>query len=214
MSLATSSLRTMSLGTIVPRDNCSTRQLFLSTIVPLDNCSSQQLILRSFTKRTVLRMTKIKGTEERRLLQMIIHIIRPPLCSFVPLQMIICKEGGSQGDQNQGDEGDGVVANDHPENPPFLCKWSFAKRIVLQMANIKIKGMEEHRMSQMTIWIISPPPCSSVKRVICKEDGPPDDQQCFGRMGLNFAPDLLLVWRIQYKISAQTDQMLELIRAK
>ena len=91
-------------------------------------------------------MTKIKGTVEHGLLQMIIHMIRPPLCScsFVPLQMIICKEDGSQDDQNQGD---GVVENDHPENPPFLCKWSFAKRTVLQMA--KIKGMEEHGLLQM-----------------------------------------------------------------
>ena len=108
-------------------------------------------------------MTKIKGTVEHGLLQMIIHMIWPPLCSFVFLQMIICKEDGSQDDQNQGD---GVVENDHPENPPFLCKWSFAKRTVLQMA--KIKGMEEHGLLQMTIWMIRPP-------------------------GLKFAPDLPLI---------------------
>ena len=123
-------------------------------------------------------MTKIKGTEEHGLLQMIIHMIWPPLssCSFVPLQMIICKEDGSQDDQNQGDGGDGDVANDHPEDPPFLCKWSFAKRTVLQMA--KIKGMEEHGLLQMTIWVIRPPLCSSIplQMVICKEGGPPDDQ--------------------------------------
>ena len=30
----------------------------------------------------------------------------------------------------------------------------------------------------------------------CKEDGPPDDQHFFDRMGLKFASDLPLVWRI------------------
>ena len=59
-------------------------------------------------------MTKIKGTEEHGLLQMIIRMIRLP---------------------------------------PFLCKWSFAKRTVLQMT--KIKGTtEEHGLVQMTIWMI------------------------------------------------------------
>ena len=63
------------------------------------------------------RMTKIRGTEEHGLLQIIIRMIRPPL---------------------------------------FLCKWSFAKRTVLQMT--KIKGMEEHGLLQMTICMIRPPP--------------------------------------------------------
>ena len=62
-------------------------------------------------------MTKIKGTEEKELLQMIIQMIRPPLCSSVPLQMVICKEDSSSYDQNQGDGGEGIVANDHPEDP-------------------------------------------------------------------------------------------------
>ena len=91
--------------------------------------------------------------------------------------------------------------------PPFLCKWSFAKRTVLRMT--KIKGMDKHGMLQMTIWMIRPPSCSSVllQMVICKEDGPLDDQQFFGRMGLKFAPDLPPSMEDpQYKISAQTDQ--------
>merc|ERR1712004_847250 len=60
--------------------------------------------------------------------------------------------------------------------PPFLCKWSFANRTVLQMT--KIKGTEEHGLLQMTIWMIRPPPASSVplQMVICKEDCPPNDQ--------------------------------------
>ena len=94
--------------------------------------------------------------------------------------------------------------------PPFLCKWSFAKRTVLQMANIK--WMEEHGLLQMTIWMIRPPPCSSVplQMVICKEDGPPDDQYFFGPMGLKFAPDLPLVWRIQnFSSNGPTVQELE-----
>ena len=152
VSLATSSQGTMSLGTMslrtivprynvprnnVPHDNCSSRQLFngiifLATIIP------PFLYKWSFAKRTVVRMTKIKGTENHRLLQMIIRMIRPP---------------------------------------PFLWKWSFAKRTILQIT--KIKGMEEHRLLQMTILMIWPPPCSSapLQMVICKEDGPPDDQK-------------------------------------
>ena len=62
-------------------------------------------------------MTKIKGSEEHGLLQIIIWMIRPPPCSSVPLQMVICKEDGSPDDENQGDRGAGIVANDHPEDP-------------------------------------------------------------------------------------------------
>ena len=76
-------------------------------------------------------MTKIKGTEEQKLLQMITQRIRPP---------------------------------------PFFCKWSFAKRTVLQI--IKVKGIEEYGLLQMIIWMIRSPPCSSVplQMVICNED--------------------------------------------
>ena len=82
-------------------------------------------------------MTKIKGTEEKELLQMIIQMIRPPLCSSVPLQMVICKEDGSPYDQNQGDGGEGIVANDHSEDlASSVLLRSFAKRTVLRMTNI------------------------------------------------------------------------------
>ena len=64
----------------------------------------------------------MKGTEEQGLLQMIIRMIRPPLCSSDPLQM-----DGSPDDQNQ--RGAEIVANDHPEDPAssvplqmFVCK--------------------------------------------------------------------------------------------
>ena len=62
-------------------------------------------------------MTKIKGAEEHGLLQMIIQMIQPPLCYFIPLQMIICKKDDSPDDQNQGDGGAGIVANDQPDDP-------------------------------------------------------------------------------------------------
>ena len=62
-------------------------------------------------------MTKIKGTEEHGLLQMIIQMIQPPLCAYVPLQMVIYKKDSSPDDQNQGDGGAGIVANDHSEDP-------------------------------------------------------------------------------------------------
>ena len=62
-------------------------------------------------------MAKIKGTEEHGLLQIIIWMIRPPPCSSIPLQIFICKEEGSLDDQNQGDGGAGIVANDHLDDP-------------------------------------------------------------------------------------------------
>ena len=42
------------------------------------------MIIRTIAMRTVLRMTKSKGTEEQELLQMIIRMIRPPpfLCKW------------------------------------------------------------------------------------------------------------------------------------
>ena len=57
--------------------NCSSRQLFngiifLATIIP------PFLYKSSFANRAVVQMTKIKGTEDHRLLQMIIRMIRPP----------------------------------------------------------------------------------------------------------------------------------------
>ena len=84
---------------------------------------------------------------------------------------------------------------------PVISNW---KRLIIFLGDFsvlqktKIEGMEEHGLLQMTIWMIRPPLCSSVplQMVICKEDGPPDDQHFFGRMGLKFAPDLPLVWRI------------------
>ena len=62
-------------------------------------------------------MTKIKGTEEHGLLQKIVRMVQPTPCSSVPLQMVICKEDGSLDDQNQGDGGEGTVANDHTVDP-------------------------------------------------------------------------------------------------
>ena len=70
-----------------------------------------------FSKRTVLQMTEIKGTEKHGLLQTIIRMIRPPPCSSVPLQKVVCKEDGSRNDQNQRDVGAGIVKNDHPDDP-------------------------------------------------------------------------------------------------
>ena len=61
---------------------------------------------------------------------------------------VIYKEDGPLDDQNQGD-GLLQMIIQMIRRPPFLCKGSFAKRTVLQMA--KIKGMEEHGWLQMTI---------------------------------------------------------------
>ena len=58
-----------------------------------------------------------QGAEEHGLLQMIIRMIQPPPCSCIPLQMVICKEDGSPDDQNQGNGGARIVANDQPEDP-------------------------------------------------------------------------------------------------
>ena len=77
------------------------------------------VLLRSFAKRTVLRMTKIKGTEEQELFQIIIQRIQPApflcKCSFAKRTV-----------QNQGDGGARMVANDHPDDlasSVFLCSF-------------------------------------------------------------------------------------------
>ena len=101
-------------------------------------------------------MTKIKGTEE--------HVL------FHSFAKVICKEDGSPDDQNRGAEEKEllhmIIQRIRP--PLFLCKCSFAKRPILQIA--KIKGMEEHGSLQMTIWMIRLPLCSFVplQMVICK----------------------------------------------
>ena len=92
------SLGTMSLRTIVPRynvprnnvphDNCSSRQLFngiifLATIIP------PFLYKWSFAKRTVVRMTKIKGDGGS---QIVANDHPDDPASSVPLEMVICKE--------------------------------------------------------------------------------------------------------------------------
>ena len=47
---------------------------------------------------------------------MITLMIRPPPCFSIPLQIVICKKDDSPDDQNQGDGGLGIVANDHPDD--------------------------------------------------------------------------------------------------
>ena len=76
-------------------------------------------------------MTKIKGTVDHGLLQIIIRMIRPPP---PPLQMVVSKTDCPSDGQNQRDGGGGIVTNDH---------------------------LDGHAMQM----------------VICKEDGPQDDQQ-------------------------------------
>ena len=84
-------------------------------------------------------MIKIKGTEGQGLLQMIIRMIRTPPCSSVPLQVVICKDPPD--DQNQGDRGARIVANDHPGDlASFVLLRSFAKRTVLGMTDISLVG--------------------------------------------------------------------------
>ena len=61
-------------------------------------------------------MTKIKRMEEHGLLQLTIRMIQPPPFSSVPLQMVICKEDGSQDDLNHGNGGARILANDHPDD--------------------------------------------------------------------------------------------------
>ena len=70
------------------------------------------------------------------MLQLIIHMIRPPLCSAVPLQMVICKEDGSQDDQNQGDGVVGIATNFHP----VLCFFSNDKRVFTLFFNQFLKN--------------------------------------------------------------------------
>ena len=67
----------------VPRDSIP-RNKFPRDNVPQDNCSKQQL-------------TKIKGTEQHGLLQMISRMIWRPTCSSIAFQMVIFQEDGQLG---------------------------------------------------------------------------------------------------------------------
>ena len=80
----------------------------------ISNWKSLVIFLGDFS---VPQMTKIEGMEEHGLLQMTIWMIRPPLCSSVPLQMVICKEDCPSDDQNQRDGGAQIVASDHLNDP-------------------------------------------------------------------------------------------------
>ena len=74
----------------------------LSKIVSRDYCSTQQL----------LHVTFVPYNKH----------------SSVPLQIVICKEDGPPDDQNQGDGGAQIVANDHPDDPASSVLFrSFAK---------------------------------------------------------------------------------------
>ena len=81
-----------------PSQQCPSRQLFLATIVPCDNCSPRQLFLSTIVPRNNY--------------------------SSVPLEMVSYKEDGPPDDQNQGNGGAQIVANDHPDDPAssvLLC---------------------------------------------------------------------------------------------
>ena len=62
----------------------------LTTIVPRDNYSMRQLFLATIFPRNNY--------------------------SSIPLQIVICKEDSPPDDQNQGDGGAQIVANDHPDD--------------------------------------------------------------------------------------------------
>ena len=72
----------------------------------------------------------------------------------------------------------------------------------------KIKGMEEHGLMLIIIWMIRPPPCSSVplQMVICKEDGSLDDQHVWSDGAEIRTRPVPSMEDPQYKISAQIDQ--------
>ena len=125
-------------------------------------------------------MTKIKGTKEHGLLQVIRWMIRPPPCSSVPLKMVVCKEDGSPYDQNQGDAEAEIVSNDHPEDP--------ASSIPSQMVVCKVDcPSDDQNQRDGGARVVAndhldgpaiSAPCSSVplQMVVSKEDCPSDDQ--------------------------------------
>ena len=85
--------------------------------------------------------------------------------------MVVCKDDGSPYDQNQGDRGAGIVANDHPDDP--------ASSVPLQMVICKedCPSDDQNQRDGGTRIVAVDHLASSVplQRVICKEDGPPDD---------------------------------------
>ena len=89
--------------------------------------------------------------------------------------MVVCKEEGSPGDQNQGDGGAGIVANDHPADP--------ASSVPLQMVICKKDcPPNDQNQGHGGAGIVAndhpddPDTPVPLQLVIFKEDGPPDDQ--------------------------------------
>ena len=89
----------------VPHDNCSSQQLFHVTIVPRNNCSLQQLFLRSLQ----MVIYKEDGPPDDQNqgdggAQIVTNDYPVDPASSVPLQMVICKEEGSQVTKIKGTE--------------------------------------------------------------------------------------------------------------
>ena len=120
------SLATSSLGTIIPRDNCSTRQLFLSTIVPRNNYSSAPLQMVIYKEDGPPDDQK-QGDGGAGIVAND-HPDDP--ASFVLLRSFAnghLQRERSPDDQNQGDGGAPIVANDHPDDPAssvLLCSFA------------------------------------------------------------------------------------------
>ena len=100
------------------------------------------------------------------------------LTTIVPLQMVIYKEDGPPDDQNQGDGGARIVANDHPYDPAssvLLLLRSFANGL-LQRGRFsgwpKSRGRRRWRCCKWSSRGSSVP----LQMVFCKEDCASDDQ--------------------------------------
>ena len=89
----------------LPRDNVASPQC-LSGQHPSAQCPSGQLSLATMFLLTIAPRDK---------------------CSSIPLQMVICKEGGPLDAQNQGDGGAWIVANNYPDDlasSVLLCSFA------------------------------------------------------------------------------------------
>ena len=190
----------MSLTTIVPRNNCSMRQLFNATIVQCDNYSSPQLFLAKIIPPFLYKWSLQRGQSSRWLKsrgQRSANYCKwsSGWCKLLRAPPFLCKESGSPDDQNQRDGGAGIVANDHLNDPASSVS---LQRVICKENCISDDQNQRDGGARFVANDYLDDPASSVLLDSFvnghlhrgRSSGWPT---FFGRMGLTFALDLLLV---------------------
>ena len=126
-----------------PRDNVSRHN------VSHDNCSLLQCPSQQCASRKLF----------------LVKIFPRDNCSSIPLQIVICKEDSPRDDQNQGDEGAWIVANNHLDDIPSSVLLPFFANGHLQRERFSGWPKSRGRRSRNCCKMIRPPP------FLCKWSG-------------------------------------------